>query len=203
MLPRQSVSEVLIEGAKVGEALVSYLEEFDGKRHYYSFSSVVEKNGKQTVNLDLIRLFKLKVWSEKYRLSLTELFSILVPVCMRLKVMRHRQRLPVVLLTGSLAKKLLAKAIKSRYPHGENLLLWQEQERERQLLVERERDFEGVQLRDDTPKLLECESVEEFLTKYDRSIKKEKSALDKALTQTWRLKRYRNNPWIDAYSNSL
>jgi hypothetical protein len=159
---------------------------------------------------DAARLLKLKVWELLYKVEVTEILDLIVPI-----LRGQRNNLPkglarkrigllgvsVPALTGQAAERILQTELRKRYPEGEQEGYWQEQQREEDILREEAlKEQEGdlpVYSKDKGMSLLNYNSVTEFVKQYDQRVEAERDRFNKAYHQKWRRrKRYRDNPWI-------
>ena len=148
---------------------------------------------------DQPRLLRLRTWSMRHHLPITEILDLLVPVLKEriLYKSKYGFEIPVKVLTGAAAGRILRYEIAKRYDGNEHILAWREMERERQLRAERIEELEGIPLK---PRLHEAmpenETVSEYVDHYTQSVMQNRQRERQAAGERWRRrKKYRNSPW--------
>lgn len=151
--------------------------------------------------LDRVRLLRLKVWAVKYYLPVSEILDIIYPRLISRIERKSKKKttglgMRIASLTGQEAKRLLEDGIKERYLDGEHKAVWRERERASQLAVEQLKENDGLSVRSKSTSFIEAESVEAFLTAYDKDISRQQE-MDRVVgKQKWRRrKNYRFSPW--------
>ena len=151
---------------------------------------------------DQARLLRLRVWSLRFGVPVSEIMDIVVPplrAAMDLKRYRKRYGIgfPVSILCGRTAEKILTTIIGRRYPNGEQHAALREFLREQQLDAERLEELDGL-----TPKqnpvqsLLSAESLTDYVESYAREVMSVRARNRTEGSAKWRRrKRYRGNPW--------
>jgi len=148
---------------------------------------------------DKVRLLKLRTWSLRYHVSITEILDMIVPPLLeQVRYKSYGFGMPIRVLTGKSARRILSYQIDKRYPGQENLLVWKEAEREKQLRDEKLEELEGIPLKAKVhAALVDADSVEDYMDKYTDQIMQKREMERKAVSQKWRRrKRYRGNPWL-------
>lgn len=144
---------------------------------------------------DAIRLLKLRVWSERYKVSVHYIVCRLIPYYR--KMAHNFRRRPdskgigvtIAVLTGKAAEEKLREFIAKDFPDGENVADWKESERARCIALADPEALVGK------PKpFLHYTSIKSFLDSYTSrigSLQREQTKLDKKMAkQPWR-----GNPW--------
>jgi hypothetical protein len=164
----------------------------------------VERKEKRSVRLcfkksDQLSLLKLRTWSFRYHLSIVDILDMILPVLRgQVKVKKKTYGLGVAVrsLVGPGAERVLVEEIKRRYPNGEHIAMWREQERERQLEAERLLESDGLVPREYTENLVTADSTEKFVTEYTRrTLAKRADNRSNRANRSRRRKKYRGNPW--------
>ena len=167
----------------IGRDLEHWLEREKGKHVKLRFKRV-----------DLIRLLTLRTWSLRYYLQVMDILEILLPI---LRSSPGQKRayglgLTVAALTGDGAERILLRELRRRYPNGEHIGAWRENEIERELAAEESED--GLAPRQ-LQKLgvLSSVSIDQYVRKYKRRTRiarrKRRAAEDK------KRKPFRWSPW--------
>jgi hypothetical protein len=163
---------------------------------------------------DQYSLLTLKVWEDKYKVSLKFILIILLPfwetfVQRRSKKMKRAGlNVRVSTLIGKKSEQILQESIKKLYPNGENIQMWLAEERERiiqnQLHKLEKLNDDGVHSRSDPSSmrdtngrilnLSDFSTPKQFLTYYRSYMKKEHITRDK-LEEQMKKRSYRNNPF--------
>lgn len=152
---------------------------------------------------DLLRLTRLKVWSYRYRISVSEILSLILPYLRKTLRTETKKRyglgVTIAALTGSGAEKILIEAIRQKYPSDEHIAEWREAERTRQLEAEAREERGGLEQKHISGpiSLLEADSAEKFLQSYSKRIITRRDRLRAAYSDPERKKLpYRSNPWL-------
>lgn len=149
---------------------------------------------------DQHRLLKLRIWSERHKVSVGYILSVLIPYFEKLSY-KHSRRprekvskgigTTIAILTGSTAEAYLADQILKDFPDGENVLAWKE-DRRTDCLRQIELDDE---LPTRKPKgILQYNSVASYRKAYLSRIKRTRDTEDK-LVQQLSKQPWRGNPF--------
>lgn len=148
---------------------------------------------------DKLRLLKLRTWCMRYKLSLSEVLDLIVPVLRKTGAYRPGPKsfgIRMSALTGDTSCRILEDRVLLLYPEGANVSVWRERERERQLQAERDEASDGVAVREQHATLLACDSIESFVGCYSRQVTARRVS-ERDSTARWRKRRkYRGNPWL-------
>lgn len=150
--------------------------------------------------IDQARLLRLRVWAWRYKVELQELLDLIMPI-LRAQVKGKKSGfglgLRVTTLTGDAAERILAAEVHKRYPDRENVVIWRDKVRQEQLEAERMEELDGLKPREEKiSRLLETDSVREFIASYYDRIEQARKRDRIAREQSWRkVKAYRGNPW--------
>ena len=149
---------------------------------------------------DQVRLIKLRVWERRYRILIAEILNVLLPI-LRSQVRRPKRRavigIAVATLTSQAAEKILSEELRKQYPEGENLILWRDRERERQLEAEARDQCDGLMPRKRDLRMLDSDGAADFLKQYEADVLATRERSRKELMQEWRRRKlYRGNPWL-------
>jgi hypothetical protein len=150
---------------------------------------------------DQVRLLKLYVWSQRYKLPVVQILDMLVPILRNRVVLKKKSYglgVGVASLVGEGAERILQEEIKRYFPGNQLISIWREATREKQLAVERINATEGIVTRSEKElTLLACPSVEEYVRRYRcRATRHREENTVEQLRESRRKKRYRGNPWI-------
>lgn len=175
---------------EVTHALEKWIELRDDKIVHPTFKEI-----------DQVRLLKLVTWSIRYRLPVVDILDLVIPVLRPLvpkKLQRSLLGVPLRMLLGPGAEKILISQIKKQFPDGQHLTVWISDEQERHLALEEKDALDGMQMRSvKLVNILDAESVTAHMRAYNRMVRRERDRGDKARSQKWRgRKHYRGNPWI-------
>lgn len=177
--------------AEISAVIESWLQEHEGKRIYVRFKKI-----------DLLRLTRLQVWSWRYKVSIEEILSLTLPYLRKslstVQKSRYGLGCSVASLTGIGNEKILIEALHQRYPGGEHVDAWRDDERRKQLDAEEHEELDGLPVRSKQVKgMFDCDSVPVFLKSYrDRVIGIRRKMASEVDNPRRRRKRYRGNPWI-------
>lgn len=148
--------------------------------------------------VDKARLLKLKMWSDRYKVSLSYILGKLVP---RFEKMASKHaRSPrvkvskgigttIAVLTGQAAEEFLKDCIAKDYPDQENVLAWKEDKREETLRL-----LDGEELVVRPRKILSFKSVAAYTDAYRQKMEKQRQSTAKREAQLSK-QPYRGNPW--------
>lgn len=147
---------------------------------------------------DQIRLLKLIVWQERYKVSMEYILSILVPVFLDRLPARYRQKkslgVRISTLTGRAAERILKDAIKRQYRSEENIGQWAF-DRKEEILEARWEDGEHVLPH--PPSILAYASPAKYMAAYRKRIRQREEWLThQDAQQINRRRKYRMNPWL-------
>ncbi len=147
---------------------------------------------------DIARLFKLRVWSVKYSVSVQECLDLIVPVFRAvIKVKSTGLGVGIKTLTSRGAEKLLGEKLLERYPGNENVRVAKELERDHQLKIEALEETEGLTVREPEVKSRLEMSAGEYVMLYEKRILRYRDQIEKASVEPWRHRKlYRGNPWV-------
>ena len=125
----QEIAEAWHRSAEIVAALQDWLEKTSHKHSYLTYRKS-----------DKLRLMRFRTWEFRYRVELSEMFDILIPI-LREKMERKRRRygigVSISALVGEGAEDILKEELEKRYPEGSNITLWKAKERRRQLRLEK------------------------------------------------------------------
>ena len=149
---------------------------------------------------DQLKLLKLRTWEQVYKVSLFEIMDIIVePIRVHSNLRRRRYGLgtSVASLTGYHAERILATIIGRKYPAGENVGLWREAERDRQMRAEKIDELDGMEPREEKRQgILRMVLVDSFVENYVRSVIQRRDKMIAESGARWRRRKaYRDNPW--------
>jgi hypothetical protein len=148
---------------------------------------------------DIARLFKLRVWSVKYSVSIQECLDLIVPVFRAMIKSRHKSTglgVAIKTLTSRGAERLLGEKLLERYPGNENVRVARELERDHQLGVEALEETEGLTAREPEVKSRLEMSAGEYVKLYEKRILRYRGQVETAASEAWRRRKtYRGNPW--------
>lgn len=167
----------------------------------------IKINDKKSVRLryfqvDQVKLLKLRVWAYRHYIDIQEVLDLIVPP-LRTLIREHKKSyglgVSIRSLTSRRAYLILLSRLKERYPDDEHISIWRENERERQLQVEKELDTDGLVTR--SPRVfasvLESPSAEAFIARYKKCVVTARLEQQRLYDQGWRKRRqYRGSPWI-------
>lgn len=152
--------------------------------------------------IDLVRLLKLQTWSYRYRLSIPEILSMVVPSLITVIKEQRPDYAPtglgvnITTLTGKSAERILRFQINKAYPENEHIHIWLQDEREKCLLRERVDDAGGTLPNEKVPHILDYTDMTAFVTDYKAKMEKMRASGDKARHEDWRKRKaYRGNPF--------
>lgn len=149
---------------------------------------------------DKVRLLRLRTWAMRHKIPIAEILDLVMPVLTERSKWKKKYGFDITIrvLTGQASKKVLNFQLNKRYPGGENLAIWNEQEREIQLFAEKAEVLEGIPVKPKlTPVIREDEDMEEYMVRYTKSVEAARESERRATSQKWRRrKNYRGNPWM-------
>jgi uncharacterized SAM-dependent methyltransferase len=151
--------------------------------------------------VDQIRLLKLKMWSERYSVSIAYILSKLIPYFAKLSA-KHSRRpqervskgigTTISVLTGQAAEAFLQQAIEKEFPDGEHIIAWKETKRaECLLLIEKD---EGDITSRKPKSILQYPTLASFRRAYEKRITNNRRVADKLVRQLSR-QPWRGNPF--------
>jgi hypothetical protein len=146
---------------------------------------------------DSIRLLKLRVWENRYKVTLEYILGVLIPHFAKMSE-RFRRKVSsgigttIPILTGQAAEEFLKLRISKDFPNNENVLDWKE--RYKTICLKKIKESEGTIPSRKSRGVLQFKSVNAFLKAYEAKIeaaRKEDRIAEKSLAkQPWR-----GNPW--------
>jgi hypothetical protein len=176
--------------AAISATIERWLQEHEHKRIYVRFKKI-----------DLLRLTRLQVWSWRHKVSIEEILSLTLPYLRKSLSTNQKARYglgcSIASLTGIGNEKILIEAIHQKYPGGEHRDVWRDQERRRQLEVERQEEMDGLPVREKVVKgMFDCDSIPVFLQSYRaRVVGTRRKLAAEASDSKRKRKHYRGNPW--------
>jgi len=157
---------------------------------FWKFNAEVKKQSKRSFfqapkPQQLMRLYTLKGWMDKYKVSLTYIVRTLVMYWQEKfshKITKKKFGIGVSIptLVGSMSEKILQDRIAKDFPNGENVIAWKS---EQQLLRTRRaiREISG----------------DDFMQDYERIMRVRQTRLTNNLSSgKYTRRHYRDNPWI-------
>jgi hypothetical protein len=149
---------------------------------------------------DQYRLLKLKVWSERYKVSVGYILSVLIPYFEKLAY-KHSRRprekvskgigTTIATLTGPSAEAYLSEQILKDFKDGENALAWKEDKKEECLRI---LDAEEGIVKKKPKGVLAYKSIAAYRKAYMERIKHTRDEQDK-LTKQLAKQPWRGNPF--------
>lgn len=148
--------------------------------------------------LDQLRLLALRVWMEKYKVSLDYILQVVVPFCWSRTRGRYRSSrslgIRIATLVGQKSEKALREQIAKDFDQGENISIANWERLQSILQARRVREDGDVQLRAKT--LSDYQSVQQYVKAYRTKISNKQFQFQKELNDPENLKRhYRTSPW--------
>lgn len=176
---------IATEVTQIVDAVDSILRKSFGKQLFYPKED------------DQIRLLRLKMWSERYSVSVDYILGRLVPYFEKLAVKHSRKPrekmskgigTTIAVLTGPAAEAYLKDCIGKEFPDGEHIIAWKQNKREECLAKMDEDEGEVTQRK---PKsILQYPTLAAFRRAYEARIthkRKTEGKLEKKLArQPWR-----------------
>lgn len=144
---------------------------------------------------DQVRLLKLRMWEQKYRVSLKYILDTLVPHYEKLgkrKTGRANSKglgTTIAILTGPAAEEYLCERIAKDFPDNENVIDWKEKERQRCLALLDKEELIGR-----PRKILSYPTLSEYMKVYRKKVEKARRSTSKRETKLAK-QPWRNNPW--------
>jgi len=149
---------------------------------------------------DQYRLLKLRVWSERHKVSIAYILSVLIPHFERIAY-KHSRRprekvskgigTTIPILTGSTAESFLVEQILKDFPDNENVISWREEKRDECLRKISQEDDVATR----KPKsVLDYTSLAAFRKAYIARIHNTQSTEEKLAKQIAK-QPWRDNPW--------
>jgi len=149
---------------------------------------------------DQIRLLKLRVWSERYCVSVRYILSKLVPYFERL-ANKHSNRFgtskglgtTIAVLTGPAAEAFIKDVISKDYSDGENVIAWKEERRLEALALVEKDEAEDIAIKQ--PKgILHYVLIKDYVAAYEKRISRIKNNEEK-ITKKIAKQPWRGNPF--------
>ena len=151
---------------------------------------------------DQLRLLRFRTWSLVYKVDIGEILDIVVPV-LRSYHSSYRPTgrglgMTLGTLTGKMAEDVLRKELERRYPQNENVEVWREEERDRQLYAERMEELDGAAPRETVRGTMQDAALDPgYVDRYAKVVLAARERLRKEQDARWRTRKsYRGNPWI-------
>lgn len=156
----------------------------DFKRSFYT----------QLRDIDKVRIFKLWVWAQRYKVDIRYILRVLVPYWSNRFKRKGGQGwglgAKIYTFVGKFSQKILEEAIERDFPNRENYDLARHNRKMELLALD---IHTPVKSRD----VLDCQSIEEYVRKYKKRINVVRRQLDSADGMaSRRLRPYRGNPWL-------
>lgn len=152
----------------------------------------------QVTDLDKLRLLKLDIWCQKYKVSLRFILRAILPYYFSAQKKYQRGRgnslgIRIATLCGKKSEEILGYWLSKAFPDRENLNMWQH-ERQKEIIDSRLGIDEDITHR---KSLLECRSVKDYIRKYRQHIRAERESLEQVTDNpNNKLRAYRDSPWI-------
>jgi hypothetical protein len=149
---------------------------------------------------DQIRLLRFRTWQLRYRLTVPEILNFIVPVLRTQMLGRGKGYglgISIRTLVGRGSERIIQEELAKQYPGAENITVWRDQERERQIEAEHNEDADGMELKSNRPtSLLQCSTVDQYLTRYKKQVLQSRQVHEIETTRTSRRRKaYRFSPW--------
>jgi len=141
--------------------------------------------------LDRYRLLMLRIWSEKYKVSLRFILGTLLPFYWSKVSSKHANSkwgfgIRLATLLSGLSEQILSDAVKRTYPDKGNIAEWRWQRRTRMIAA-------GQPLQREDPL-----ADDQFMARYDEQIRaRRKELIAAVIDEAHRRHCYRDNPWTD------
>lgn len=142
-----------------------------------------------------LKLYNLWIWSERHKVSLDYILSVLVPYFSRGVERRTGRRskglgVSIPVLTGTVAEEILQKAITKDFADGDNIVLAREEAKDKIISM-----LEPIpEFRMKIKKSIQYKSIMEEAKAYETSITKSVKK-DNKIAKKFRKIPYRNNPF--------
>jgi hypothetical protein len=151
---------------------------------------------------DQCRLLKLKVWSERYKVSIGYILSVLIPYFEKLSykhARRPREKVSkgigttIPVLTGTAAEEYLASQIIKEFPDSENVVAWKEDRQQECFRLIEQEESEGIRIK--KPKgVLQYKTLAAYRIAYVERMKRRRDTEDRLVKQLAK-QPYRGNPF--------
>lgn len=146
-----------------------------------------------------LRLLKLRLLSQRYKLDIPEILDILVPV-LRSRFMHNKRTfglgININVLCGQAAERWLFEELKKHDPDDDHVVEYKARARDRQIDVELTLDSDGVNDRVQYS-ALDAPDIPSFIEAYRKRVLSKRTEDEKMRNDpSRRRKPYRGNPWL-------